>query len=73
MRVKVDDSGERMRAKIRNAQLDKIPYVLVVGDREVQGGHVAVRLRSGEDRGSQPVAEFMARAVEIVRLRQADL
>ena len=69
LRVKVDDSGERMSAKIRMAQLQKIPYMLVVGDREMQSGSVAVRLRSGEDLGSKPVAEFTAMAVEVARRR----
>jgi len=57
-RVDVDASSERMQAKIRNAQLDKIPYMLVVGDREVAGGSVAVRLRTGGDLGAKPIAEF---------------
>ncbi len=66
LRVEVDDSGERMQAKIRAAQLQKVPYMLVIGDREMQSGAVAVRLRSGQDRGAMPVAEFaaLARAAE---------
>ena len=49
LRVKIDDGGDRMNAKIRKAQLQKIPYMLVAGDKEVEAGTVAVRLRSGED------------------------
>jgi threonyl-tRNA synthetase len=60
LRVEVDQSGDRMQAKIRAAQLDKIPYMLVVGDREAEAGKVAVRLRSGQDLGAQPVADFIA-------------
>jgi len=61
VRVEVDDRGERMNAKIRDAQLQKIPYMLVVGDREREAEAVSVRLRSGEDLGSQPLEEFLAR------------
>ena len=66
LRVEVDDSSERMNAKIRNAQLQKIPYMLVVGDREAAEGLVNVRLRNGEQRGTQPVGEFVAYAQDII-------
>ena len=59
LRVDLDAGEERMNAKIRNAQLLKIPYMLVVGDREQEGGAVAVRLRSGEDLKSKTVDEFL--------------
>ena len=49
-----------MQAKIRNAQLQKVPFMLVVGKREAEAGAVAVRLRTGEDLGAMPVAEFAA-------------
>jgi len=61
IRVVVDGSSERMNAKIRTAQLQKIPYMLIVGDREVEAGSVAVRLRTEEDLGSLPVEDVMAR------------
>jgi threonyl-tRNA synthetase len=64
--VEVDDSAERMNAKIRNAQLQKIPYMLVIGDREAAEGMVNVRLRTGEQRGAMPVAEFAAYARDVV-------
>ncbi len=60
-RVEVDDRGERMQAKIRDAQLQKVPYMLVVGDREAEAGTAAVRLRSGEDLKALPVAQIIAR------------
>jgi threonyl-tRNA synthetase len=60
LRVEVDDSGDRMRNKIRKAQEQKVPYMLVVGDREVESGQVSVRLRSGEDLKGRPVDEFKA-------------
>ena len=65
LRVEVDDSGERMNAKIRNAQLQKIPYMLVIGDREAAEGMVNVRLRTGEQRGTMPVEEFQVYAQHI--------
>ncbi|HNS52514.1 MAG TPA: threonine--tRNA ligase [Anaerolineae bacterium] len=64
LRVEVDESGDRMQAKIRAAQLQKVPYMLVVGDREAEAGKVAVRLRNGQDLGAQPVAEFCQMALE---------
>jgi threonyl-tRNA synthetase len=73
LRVSVDDSSERMSAKIRRAQLEKIPYMLVVGDREAEADAVSVRLRTGEDLGSRPFAEFKARLAEVVRERKTDL
>ena len=51
-----------MNAKIRDAQKQKIPYMLVVGDEEVEKGQVALRLRSGENPGAMSVADFIARA-----------
>ena len=59
LRVEIDASVERMNAKIRNAQMQKIPYMLVVGDREQEQGAVAVRLRSGEDLKSKSVDDFL--------------
>lgn len=66
IRVEVDDSSERMNAKIRRAQQQKVPYVLVMGDQEVSQGTVAVRLRSGENRGAMPVDEFRALVQETI-------
>ncbi len=61
VRVDVDRRSERMNAKIRDAQLQKIPYMLVVGDREAEAEQVAVRLRSGEDMGALSVESFLER------------
>jgi threonyl-tRNA synthetase len=47
LRVEVDGRGERMQAKIRDAQLQKVPYMAVVGDRELESGQVNVRTRDG--------------------------
>lgn len=62
LRVMVDDRPERMNAKIRDAQNQKIPYMLVIGDKEEESGQVALRLRNGENPGPMPVADFVALA-----------
>jgi threonyl-tRNA synthetase len=72
LRVELFDQKERMQAKIRDAQLMKIPYMLVVGKREVENGAVAVRLRSGEDLGAMPVDDFLAMAKEIVAAKSLE-
>jgi threonyl-tRNA synthetase len=60
LRVEVDDSTNRMQNKIREAQNQKIPYMLVIGDKEQQADAVNIRLRSGERLGAKPVAEVIA-------------
>ncbi len=60
VRVAVDDRSEKVNLKIREAQLQKIPYMLVVGDREAQSGAVAVRNRKHGDQGARPVDDFLA-------------
>ena len=62
LRVEVDERSERMNAKIRDAQNQKIPYMLVVGDREAESGQVALRLRNGENPGALPLEAFIAKA-----------
>jgi threonyl-tRNA synthetase len=71
-RVQVDDRRERMQAKIRDAQLEKIPYMLVIGDREVENRVVSVRLRTEEDLGPKPVEEFIEMAKEAVEDRSGN-
>jgi threonyl-tRNA synthetase len=60
IRSTVDDRSEKVNLKIRDAQLQKIPYMLVVGDREQQNGQVAVRNRKHGDQGARPVADCIA-------------
>ncbi len=60
LRAEVDTGADRMGAKIRNAQLQKIPYMLVVGDREVEQRATAVRTRAGGDLGARPLDEVVA-------------
>lgn len=61
LRVRVDDRSERMNLKIREAQLKKVPYMLVVGDREQEAGAAAVRVRGGGDLGSVTIADLVAK------------
>ena len=61
IRVEVDGRNERMNAKIRDAQVQKVPYMLVVGDREADADSVSVRLRSGENLGALPISEVVDR------------
>ena len=70
LRVEVDDSAERMQNKIRQAQLAKVPYMLVVGKREAAAGTVAVRLRTEENLGEMAVDVFTARAAQVVAERK---
>ncbi len=69
LRVEVDERSERMNSKIRDAEMQKIPYMLIVGDREAEAGKVALRLRSGENPGPMPIAEFIARAKRDIEAR----
>lgn len=66
LRAKVDNGHDRMQNKIRKAQMLKIPYMLVIGDKELAADSVAVRLRTGEDLKSMTVAAFAARAKPII-------
>ena len=61
LRAEMDDGNDRMGAKIRSAQVRKVPYMLVVGDREAAAGAAALRLRSGQDLGAVPVNEIVQR------------
>ncbi|MBM3939454.1 MAG: threonine--tRNA ligase [SAR202 cluster bacterium] len=69
-RVQVDDRNERMNAKIRDAQLQKVPYMLVVGDKEAEANGAAVRLRSGEDLKIVPTGDIIARMQDAVADRR---
>jgi threonyl-tRNA synthetase len=62
--VELDDRQEKIGYKIREAQLQKVPYMLVVGDREAEQGTVSVRTRAGGDQGAQPVEAFIAAALD---------
>ncbi len=73
IRAEANVSDGRMQAKIRDAQVQKVPYMLVVGDREAEAGAVSVRLRSGEDLKSMPLAQFTEIATTQRDSRSTDL
>jgi threonyl-tRNA synthetase len=72
-RAEVNEQRDRMQAKIRDAQLQKIPYMLVVGKREVENGAVAVRLRTGEDLGAMSVDQFEDMLGKVVESKSLEL
>ncbi len=69
LRAETDVRNEKIGYKIREAQLQKIPYMLVVGDREAEAGTVAVRTRAGEDLGAVELQSFIDRALEEVKTK----
>ena len=72
IRVQVDERSERMNLKIREAQLGKVPYMLVIGDKELAASTVSPRLRNGEDLGSLSLSEFMDRIKPIIEAKISD-
>jgi threonyl-tRNA synthetase len=73
LRVAVDRSDEKLGAKIRRAQLDKIPFMLIVGEKEASSGSVSLRKRTGGDQGSISVEELIAQARELISTRARGL
>ena len=69
VRVETDLRNEKIGYKIREAQMQKIPYMLVIGDREAESGAVAVRTRGGEDLGAMPIDEFIERITGEIKSR----
>jgi threonyl-tRNA synthetase len=69
IRIEVDDSGERMNKKIRQAQLQKVPYMFVVGDNEAEAGTVSVRTRLNENRGALYADAFKVEMLDLIRER----
>jgi threonyl-tRNA synthetase len=72
IRTTVDERNEKVNLKIREAQLQKVPYMLVVGDREAQAGQVAVRNRKHGDQGAKPLAEFIAGIQKLIDTKAID-
>ena len=69
MRVEVDDRSEKIGYKIREAQLEKVPYMLIIGDKDIEGNTVSVRARKQGDLGAMSVEDFIARAVEEIETK----
>jgi threonyl-tRNA synthetase len=66
IRVQVDNRPERMNLKIREAQMGRVPYMLVLGDKELDASIVSLRLRTGEDLGQMPLVQFIDRVKSVV-------
>ncbi|HUY95448.1 MAG TPA: threonine--tRNA ligase [Terracidiphilus sp.] len=73
LRVELDARNEKMNAKIRDLANQKIPYILVFGDKEQEAGAVSVRTRGKGDQGAMPLADFIARAKGLVESKSTDL
>jgi threonyl-tRNA synthetase len=69
VRVEIDDSDDRMQKKIRNAQLQKVPFMMIAGDRDVEDGAVSFRYRSGEQENGVAVEDAVERVLDAVRRR----
>jgi threonyl-tRNA synthetase len=72
IRVQVDERSERMNLKIREAQLGKIPYMFITGDKEAAASKVSLRLRNGEDVGLLSLMQFMDRVKPIIETKAPD-
>jgi len=73
IRAEVDDRSEKMQAKIRDAQMEKIPYMLIIGGREVESNSVSVRQRDEQDLGAMPFVEFLAKVKEQINTKSLNL
>jgi threonyl-tRNA synthetase len=69
VRVTIDRSSDKIGAKIRNTRLDRVPYMLVIGQREVDEGTVSVRHRDKDDLGARPLAQFIEDITAEIRER----
>ena len=70
VRAECDDRNEKIGYRIREAQLEKVPYMLVIGDKECEEGTVSVRVRGQGDVGSLPLEQFTAQALEEIATRK---
>jgi threonyl-tRNA synthetase len=73
LRVDIDTSNEKLGAKIRDAQLKKIPYMLVVGEKEASSGRLSLRKRTSGDQGAISIEEFLAEAKQQISSRSLTL
>jgi threonyl-tRNA synthetase len=70
LRVEVDDSDDRMQKKIRNAQLQKVPFMMIAGNDDIQAGAVSFRYRDGRQDNGVPLEEAIARVTAAVASRE---
>ncbi len=73
IRAQLDGRNEKMNAKIRDLTMQKIPYILVFGDKEAEAGAVSVRVRGKGDQGSMPLADFLTKAHALVATKSVEL
>ena len=73
LRVELDDRNEKLGAKIRDAQIQKIPYMVIVGQKELDGGKIAIRLRDGKDLGQIDINEFVVKVRDITSAKSLNL
>jgi threonyl-tRNA synthetase len=73
LRVHVDSRNEKMNAKIRDYTLDKVPYILVVGDKEAESGAVSLRVRGQGDKGQIPLEDFLLKTQTLIESKSIDL
>lgn len=73
IRVELDERSERMNAKIRDAQKQKVPYMLVIGDNEMAAGQVSLRLRNGSQQNNILLSDFLVRAKDLIAKRAPEL
>jgi threonyl-tRNA synthetase len=73
IRTFVDDRSETMQAKIRDSQIKKIPYMLIVGDKEVENNKVSVRLRTEENLGARTIDEVISKVEEMYLTKSLNL
>jgi threonyl-tRNA synthetase len=71
--VEVDHRNEKMGAKIRDFTLQKLPYILVVGDKEAETGGISLRVRGQGDQGAMPLEDFVTRARALVESKSTNL
>lgn len=73
IRAHINDKSEKMNAKIRDAQMEKIPYMIIVGDQEVESNSVNVRTRNNERLGAMSTEEFISKITEVVKSKSSQL
>jgi threonyl-tRNA synthetase len=73
LRVELDARNEKMNAKIRDFTLQKVPYVLVMGDKEESSEAVSVRTRGKGDQGSMPLEQFVTHSADLISRKSMDL
>ena len=69
MRVEIDSRSEKIGYKIREAQLEKVPYMFIIGDKDIEAGTVSVRHRKEGDLGAMKLEDFIAMAVEEIETK----